>query len=67
MQKRFRLHGLLKLTLCLLISGWFEASGASLLVRGGTLIDGTGAAPIALRLDLPSLSQILKAAQDLPS
>jgi hypothetical protein len=47
MQKQFRPIRLLYITLCLLISGWMPASAASLLVRGGTLIDGTGGPPIA--------------------
>ena len=46
MQKQIGLMRPLHLVLYMLISGWMPASGASLLVRGGTLIDGTGGAPI---------------------
>ena len=47
---RIRLPGHLRFLLCLLVFAWgalTQANGASLLVRGGTLIDGTGGAPIA--------------------
>src|SRR5438046_727561 len=47
MQIKFRPIRLLHLAFCLLIPGWMPANAASLLVRGGTLIDGTGGAPIA--------------------
>jgi len=46
MQITLRPIGRLHLALCLLIAGWMPANAASLLVRGGTLIDGTGGAPI---------------------
>src|SRR5881392_3466873 len=48
--ERIRLIGHLKFSLCLLVFAWgalTQANGASLLVRGGTLIDGTGGVPIA--------------------
>src|SRR5438128_9381762 len=48
--ERIRLIGNLKFSLCLLVFAWgalTQANGASLLVRGGTLIDGTGGVPIA--------------------
>jgi predicted amidohydrolase YtcJ len=47
MKNKFRQIWLLYSALCLLIPGWMSANAASLLVRGGTLIDGTGGAPIA--------------------
>jgi hypothetical protein len=43
---RIRLIGRLSFLLCLLLFALRQANGASLLVRGGTLIDGTGGAPI---------------------
>src|SRR2546428_1766002 len=47
MRRRIRLIGHLSFSLCLLLFAFTQANGASLLVRGGTLIDGTGGAPIA--------------------
>ncbi len=47
---RIRLIGNPKFSLCMLVFAWgalTQANGASLLVRGGTLIDGTGGVPIA--------------------
>src|SRR5689334_7350962 len=44
---RMRLIRHIKFSLCLLLFVWTQARAASLLVRGGTLIDGTGGAPIA--------------------
>ena len=46
MPRRFLPIGLLNLILCLFVSGWTAANGANLLIKGGTLIDGTGGAPI---------------------
>ena len=46
MRRRIRLIGHLNFLLCLLLFTFKSANGASLLVRGGTLIDGTGSAPI---------------------
>ena len=45
-QTAFRPVRLLHLALCLLVAGLIPVQAASLLVRGGTLIDGTGSAPI---------------------
>ncbi|PYR96499.1 MAG: hypothetical protein DMG12_26145, partial [Acidobacteria bacterium] len=48
--RRIRLIGHLNFSICLLVfavTALTPANGASLLVRGGTLIDGTGGAPIA--------------------
>jgi Amidohydrolase family/IPT/TIG domain len=36
----------LNLTLLLLLTGWVDANAQTLLVRGGTLIDGTGTPPV---------------------
>src|SRR3989454_4840989 len=47
MGRRIRLIGHLSISLCLLFFALTQANAASLLVRGGTLIDGTGGAPIA--------------------
>src|SRR3989475_2398177 len=47
MGRRIRLIGHLSISFCLLFFTLTQANGASLLVRGGTLIDGTGGAPIA--------------------
>ena len=46
MRQQSRSIPLLHIALYLLFSGWMQAKGASLLVRGGTLIDGTGGSPI---------------------
>ena len=48
--RRIRLIGHLNFSICLLVfavTALTPANGASLLVRGGTLLDGTGGAPIA--------------------
>src|SRR5690349_19289607 len=48
--EQIRLIRRLKFSVCLLVfasTALTQANGASLLVRGGTLIDGTGGAPIA--------------------
>src|SRR5438132_1434938 len=47
MRRRIRLIGHLTFLLCLLLLALTQANAASLLVRGGTLIDGTGGALIA--------------------
>src|SRR3989449_11671641 len=47
MGRRIRLIGHLSISFCLLFFTLTQANGAILLVRGGTLIDGTGGAPIA--------------------
>src|SRR5438105_12432892 len=47
MRQRIRLIGNLSFAFCVLLCALTPADGASLLVRGGTLIDGTGGAPIA--------------------
>jgi hypothetical protein len=47
MQRLFRPTNPLHLVICVLILASMRANGASLLVRGGTLIDGTGGTPIA--------------------
>jgi len=44
---QFDSFGHLNFSLCLLLFALTQANGASLLVRGGSLIDGTGGAPIA--------------------
>ncbi len=46
MPGRFLPIVLLNLVLCMLVSGLTELHGANLLIKGGTLIDGTGGTPI---------------------
>ncbi len=47
MKRRIHLARLFGLSLCLLLSTLTQANAESVLVRGGTLIDGTGRSPIA--------------------
>ena len=45
-RRRFRPIHSLNLLCCIFLVGLMQASGANLLIKGGTLIDGTGGAPI---------------------